>query len=71
MPNDYLVYAAPGTTDRVQYWSRATSIFGATFHYGAFPFDRQRLQFRISTEVCHFMSFNRVCKGASKLFWQF
>ena len=51
MPNDYLVYAVPGTEDRVQYWSRGTSVFGATFHYGAFPFDRQRLTFRIATEV--------------------
>ena len=51
MPNDYLIYAVPGTTDRVQYFSRGTSTFSSTFHYGAFPFDRQRLQFRIATEV--------------------
>lgn len=50
-PNEWIVYAVPGTEDRVQYWARGTSTFSSTFSYGAFPFDKQRLQFRIMTEV--------------------
>jgi len=49
-PNEWIVYAVPGTEDRVQYWARGTSTFSSTFSYGAFPFDKQRLQFRIMTE---------------------
>lgn len=50
MPNDYTVFAVPGS-NRVQYWTRGTSKFSASFDYGAFPFDRQRLQFQIVNEV--------------------
>ena len=49
-PNEWILFAVPNS-NRVQYWARGTSQFSSTFKYGAFPFDRQTLQFRILNEV--------------------